>query len=114
LSKKKIISDLILIICLLLVALGAFFILRAARETGEYAVVYVGNEEVARYSLSQDGEYTLGDGSNVLTVKEGKAYMTYADCPDKLCINQGKISLSGERIVCLPNKIMIEIEKTDR
>lgn len=112
-SKKKIIYDLVLILSVLLVSLGVFLFIQGAREDGEYAVVYIGNEEVARYSLSQDGEYSLGGGTNIITVKDGAVYMTHADCPDKLCINQGKIYLSGERIVCLPNRIMIEVEKAE-
>jgi hypothetical protein len=36
--------------------------------------------------------------------------MEYADCPDKLCIRQGIVSRSGERIVCLPNRVSITIE----
>ena len=30
-------------------------------------------------------------------------------CPDGLCVGQGKISLTGERITCLPNRVMVEI-----
>jgi UDP-N-acetylmuramate dehydrogenase len=39
----------------------------------------------------------------------GAAYMKHADCPDGLCVKQRKKSRSGERIVCLPNRVSIEI-----
>ena len=32
------------------------------------------------------------------------------NCPDSLCIYQGKISRVGQSLVCLPNKVMIEIK----
>jgi hypothetical protein len=35
--------------------------------------------------------------------------MTQADCPDKLCVHQKAISATGETIVCLPNKVVVEI-----
>jgi hypothetical protein len=35
--------------------------------------------------------------------------MIDADCPDKLCEKQGKISKNGQSIICLPNKIVIKI-----
>ena len=35
--------------------------------------------------------------------------MEDADCPDKLCIKQGKIDSNGQKIVCLPNKTVVEI-----
>ena len=39
--------------------------------------------------------------------------MIDADCPDQLCVKQKKISLKNETIVCLPNKVVIEIEGAD-
>ena len=35
--------------------------------------------------------------------------MEDANCPDKLCIKQGKIDSNGQKIVCLPNKTVVEI-----
>jgi hypothetical protein len=31
-------------------------------------------------------------------------------CPRQICVGQGKISLAGESIVCVPNKIVITLE----
>lgn len=47
--------------------------------------------------------------TNVLTIEDGRARMTDADCPDQLCIHQGAISTAGGTIVCLPNKVVAEI-----
>lgn len=33
-----------------------------------------------------------------------------ADCPDQIDVKQGYISRVGEIIVCLPNKLIIEIK----
>ena len=41
--------------------------------------------------------------------KEGKAYMSGADCPDKLCVKQKAISKKGESIVCLPHKLVVQV-----
>ncbi len=35
--------------------------------------------------------------------------MTDADCPDKICIQTGEIHQVGRNIVCLPNKVHVEI-----
>jgi hypothetical protein len=35
--------------------------------------------------------------------------MIEADCPDKLCMHQNAISLAGENIVCLPNKVVCTV-----
>ena len=36
--------------------------------------------------------------------------MIEADCRDQLCVNQKAISADGESIICLPNKIVVEVE----
>ena len=106
---KKHYNDIVLILALLIVALSVFIIWRVSREDGAYAVVTVDGEEIGRYSLSEDGEYSLLDGKNTLVISDGEAYMSHADCPDKVCVHTGRVSLSGERIVCLPNRLEVRI-----
>ena len=48
-------------------------------------------------------------GYNIIEVRDGGVYMTEADCPDKYCVSQGRISEIGQVIVCLPNKVIVEI-----
>ena len=109
LGNKKLLADIILVSVLLIISLSVFLIISLTKEEGATAVVSVDGRVVAEYSLSVDGEYSLNGGTNTLVIKDGKAFVTYASCPDGLCINQGKISMTGERIVCLPNRVMIEI-----
>lgn len=109
LGNKKMLADIILVALLLLISLSVFLVITLTKEEGAFAVVSVDGEVVARYSLSVDGEYSLNGGTNTLVIEKGRAFVTYASCPDGLCINQGKISMTGERIVCLPNRVMIEI-----
>ncbi len=109
LGNKKMVADVILIASVLLVSLSVLLIFTLTRETGAFARVTVDGMVVGEYPLSVDGEYILNDGSNVLVIEGGEAYMKHADCPDGLCKNQGKKSHSGERIVCLPNRVSIEI-----
>ncbi len=106
---KKFYYDVILILALLIVALSVFIIWRVTRDEGAFAVVTLDGEEIGRYSLFVDGEYSLNGGSNLLVISDGEAYMSSADCPDKVCVHTGKISLSGERIVCLPNRVEVKI-----
>ena len=103
--------DAILIISLILIAIFLVLIIESQRSDGSFAVVTVDGEAFGEYDLSHDAEYILNGGTNILTVKDGKAYISYANCSNQLCVNQGKIFESGERIVCLPNKIMVEIKK---
>jgi hypothetical protein len=108
-GNKKLLADVILVLSLLALGLSVFLIITLTREEGSFVAVSVNGEEVCEYSLSRDGEYSLNGGTNILVIENGRAYMRDADCPDRLCVHQGKKSHSGERIVCLPNRVMVEI-----
>ena len=41
------------------------------------------------------------------------AWLVDADCPDKLCVHQGKIDKTGEVITCLPNKLTVTVIGAD-
>ena len=106
-------NDLILIGSILLVIAIIFAATTLAKEEGAYVVVKVDGEEVGKYSLATDGEYELNGGTNILRIEGGKAYLTEANCPDHLCVKQGKIDETGETITCLPNKLTVTVYGAD-
>lgn len=72
--------------------------------------ITVDGQEYGTYSLSKDQIIKIND-TNVCEIKDGKAYMLSADCPDHLCMKQKSIDEKGGTIVCLPNKVVIEGNK---
>lgn len=48
-------------------------------------------------------------GYNLLLIKDHSIQMIDADCPDDLCILMGVKRSLGEKIVCLPNRVLVEI-----
>ena len=48
-------------------------------------------------------------GECIMIIKDGEVYMQEADCPNQICVHHAPISHKGETIVCLPNRIIIEI-----
>lgn len=110
--EKKHRNDIILAAVLLFAALAAFAVIQLTKKSGGYAVVVQEGKEIASYPLSEDISVTFqssNGGYNTLVIKDGKADVTEADCPDKLCVNQHSISFNGETIVCLPNKLVVKI-----
>lgn len=112
-GKKRIFADIVLICILLVLALSVFLIVELTRREGAYVVVSVDGGEVCRYSLSEDGEFLLNGGTNTLVISGGEAYISEADCPDGLCVSQGRISRTGQTVVCLPNRVMLRIVGAD-
>lgn len=108
-------NDIILIVALLIIALmtylGVLYFQGKSTKDG-MAVVSVGGEEYGRYPLIRDvtERIELPDGSyNILQIREGKADVTEASCPDGICVRHRAVHQKGQSIVCLPNRLVVEI-----
>ena len=110
-TKKFYKNDMILILFFLIIGLAAFIFMQLQGKSGAEVKVSVNNKEYGIYSLDKDQTITIGedDWQNILVIKDGKANMTKADCPDKICVNHAAISKKGETIVCLPHKVVVEV-----
>ena len=67
-----------------------------------------------RSSIKDAGQYQMLKipgkvGECILIIKDGEAYMQEADCPNQICVHHSPVSHKGETIVCLPNRVIIEI-----
>lgn len=49
-------------------------------------------------------------GRNIIEVSPGGIAIVEADCPDKLCILQGRVTDSLLPITCLPHRLVIELK----
>ena len=108
-GNKKLVADTILVAVLLILALSAFIIFELLREEGAFVRVSIDGEVVAEYSLSVDGEYSLNGGTNLLVIENGEAYIKWANCPRQICVKDGKISRTGQRLTCLENRVTVEV-----
>ena len=101
-------NDWILATAVLLAAgvLGAYLLL--GRQTGSYVMISKDNEEIGTYSLKDDRVIDVGDG-NRLEIKDGAVHMLSADCPDQICVHTGWIDQEHDMIVCMPNKVVVQI-----
>ncbi|WP_026523613.1 NusG domain II-containing protein [Butyrivibrio sp. MB2005] len=112
-NQKK--NTYILLLAVCIIAVCIFVANKALAKTGDYAEVSVDGETVYELPLSENTELLItgtDGGTNKLIINNGVCYVTEADCPDKLCIKQGKISHNGESIICLPHKLVITIHNS--
>ena len=109
-GKHKLRADVIVIVSLLLLALVLYLALNLGRREGGTAVVRVNGVETERHSLLQNGSFPLNGGTNILVIEDGYAWMSEANCPDHICVRQGKIHYTGQVITCLPNRLTVTIE----
>ena len=113
-NKRHIRNDLILIAVLLVVAVIGGIYLFLFRGTGNCVTVTVNGEKYGVYSLSQNTTvdiYTGDDNQqlNRLVIKDGKAYVETANCPDGICSDHRAVFRNGESIVCLPHGVVITV-----
>lgn len=78
---------------------------------GEMVVVTLDGKEIASLPLAQDAEFTVrGEYTNILEIRDGKAFILDTDCPNKTCQKEGSIQKNGQSIVCAPNKMSAVIQ----
>ncbi len=82
----------------------------AGRGSHNAVRITVDGQEYGTYALDEDQTISIND-TNICEIKDGKIFMTFATCPDQLCVEQHAIDERGGTIVCLPNKIVIEAQK---
>lgn len=107
-------TDFIIVAVILLVACGLYFSgLLKPQGAGEEVIISVDGKEYEAVSLLKDNKITIESEQgrkNVIAIKDGKVYMEQANCPDKICMGQGEISKGNETIVCLPNRVFVQIK----
>ncbi len=105
-------SDIILIAAILIVAILLFIIYRVNQKTGLSVNIYTSGELVETLSLDKNREYEVDTeyGYNKVIIEDGSAYVVSADCPDKICVSHSPISKTGETIICLPHKLVVEVK----
>lgn len=110
--------DIIIIVALMIISFLPEVILVMILGKGydnTYAEVTIAGELYKNIPLSEHkGEETIEvktkTGVNIIKVSDDKISIVEADCPDKVCMKPGFIHKPGESLVCLPNRLMIQIK----
>ena len=79
----------------------------------ESASIYVGDHLLEEVDLRADKLITLPVGRIEVEVKNGRIRVASSDCPKKICVNTGWIGTPGQIIVCVPYKVLIEVNAND-
>jgi len=119
-------TDYIIITAILVWGLVGFWfnIQHAGAVEHKYATIYVQNEQVAELSLSEADSYEYSfdfgpenEHTALVEVEEGRIRMIPLEddiCPRHICSHTSWIEYSYEKIVCLPNQIMIAFNESSR
>ena len=102
--------DVLICLLVLLFSTTMLFFMYDSR-TGTKVDVYSDGELYSTYSLSENQtiEISTEHGKNTISVHDGKVSVISSDCKDKLEVKAGEISKCGERLICLPNRLVITV-----
>ncbi len=111
-------GDFIIVIIIIISSIGIFFISKNKINTNttgdKYAVVQVNGVEIERIKIDNDSDGLLLPietefGYNLLEFTSDGVRSKEASCPDQIDVKQGFIYNAGETIICLPNRMVVEI-----
>ncbi len=114
-QEHKMISraDILLIVGILILAAAGLFAWKKLQKPGAYVVIMIDGKSVKTLQLDKDVSYEVKQetGVNTVVVKDGSVTVRNADCPDKICEKHRAINQTGETIICLPHKLVVEIKE---
>lgn len=107
-------NDLLLIAACIILTVSAWLWINSPfrKDTAGEAVIYKDGVEYQNIPLNTDRTVVIEDKNgrkNIVAVKEGKVSMQEADCPDQVCVNTRPADREGQSIVCLPNRVVVEV-----
>ena len=101
----------ILFTTLLLCSAAAAFTANSLPSNGNTAVIYADSHLLETVDLSAlQAPVQFEYAGNTIVADASGIRITHADCPDQLCVKQGTISNGLIPLVCLPNRLVIQIE----
>jgi len=71
------------------------------------AVVY----EVPLWGLSEKQTYVVRENgyTNVVAAENGAVWVESADCPDRVCVNTGRLVRAGQSAVCMKTRLVVRV-----
>ncbi len=115
-KSGKLRNDIIFVSALLSVIILAVLGMLLFRTSGDTVTVTADGKIFGEYTLNENRtvEIKTDRGFNLLVIKDGKAFVETASCPDGICSSHKPVSYDGESIICLPNKVVITVQGQDK
>ena len=104
-------ADIILLIIILAVGIPLAVLSLSSGTGGDKVKISLNGKVYGTYPLHEDRVIEVSeDGhTNHITIKDGQVSMSYSTCRNQVCVNTGAISETKDAIVCLPNRVVVEI-----
>lgn len=81
-----------------------------------YAIIRINGQEVDRFNLDKEDNfektyYPADDQYNIVQIQDGRIRVREDNSPDQIAVKTSWISKNGQTSICLPHKLVIEIQQ---
>lgn len=99
---------LILVIALMGIALLLLF---SSKDNAQSVEISLKGNLIGTYSIHEDRDININAtlGQMTIHIMDKSVWVSKSLCPDLLEVKQGKISRSGQSLICIPNEVVISI-----
>ncbi|MCP2618944.1 NusG domain II-containing protein, partial [Candidatus Aminicenantes bacterium AC-335-A11] len=79
---------------------------------GKFVKISISGNEIENLPLYSEvrKSYFCSKGKITVIVKKGKVWVEESSCKNKICVKTSPVSYAGERIICAPNRFLLEIK----
>lgn len=111
-------ADIILFITLLAIGFGTLVYGARAVADNAYGAtsdrmvqITVDNTIYGSYPLDENQQITVeqDNHTNIVSIEDGTVRIAESTCKNQICVSNGSIEVVGQQIVCLPNRVVVEI-----
>lgn len=109
-KTKLCLNDFFAVIAVVIIAVALVLLPMLFENSAEYVKIVTDEKEFV-ISLSQDDVITVTSNGYIATIEicDGTAEVVNSTCRDQICVHSGKISQSGDIIICAPARMSIEV-----
>ncbi len=108
-------TDYLLLTAICLIALAGYLFFHSSdTKAAKLLIIQHDNKIIQRIDLGKVKaetrlEIPVQDGTLTIMYDKNSAWVASSPCPEKLCVNQGKISKAGQTVACLPEKVLLTV-----
>ncbi len=102
-----------IIVALVGLCIVALVFIMVFQKPGSMVRIYQDGKLLQELPLDEDTALTVPgprEGYNKVVIQDGEVSVTEANCPDQICVQHIPISETLTQIVCLPNRLVVQVE----
>ena len=102
----------LLLLVIAVLSLLSLLLIKYFQKQGDVVEIRQGGELLYTLPLWEEQTLTISNpngGYNTVVIEQGTVSVTEANCPDGVCVNHGPTSQTADPIVCLPNRLVVQV-----